>query len=201
MADHFFSRWSRRKQEAAAGRPVDEPLAPVAEPAAEQAAGVVVRGDPASPQAPEPEAEPLPSMDDVHGLNPASDFQPFMRRGVTQDVRNAAMKKLFADPHFNVMDGLDIYIGDYTQADPLPPGMLQQMVGAELLGLVPPSAATRAQENPEPNPQALEGAPVVAQSPDGAASSVAQTTDHDHTDLQLQPDPAAADPDAGPRPR
>lgn len=197
MADHFFSRWSRRKQDAAAGRPVDEPLSLAAEPAAR----LVVHGDPASPQAPEPEAEPLPSMDDVRDLNPASDFQPFMRQGVTQDVRNAAMKKLFADPHFNVMDGLDIYIGDYTQADPLPPGMLQQMVGAELLGLVSPSAAARPQENPEPNPQTLEGAPVVAQSPDGAASLAAQRTDHDHTDLQLQPDPAAADPDAGSRPR
>ena len=48
------------------------------------------------------------------------------------DVRNAAMKKLFADPHFNVMDGLDIYIGDYTQPDPLPEGMLAQMAGAPM---------------------------------------------------------------------
>jgi hypothetical protein len=29
-------------------------------------------------------------------------------------VKNAAMKKLFADPHFNVMDRLDIYIDDYS---------------------------------------------------------------------------------------
>ena len=30
------------------------------------------------------------------------------------------MKKLFSDPHFNVMDGLDTYIDDYGKPDPLP---------------------------------------------------------------------------------
>jgi hypothetical protein len=53
-----------------------------------------------------------------------------MARGVTTDVRNAAVKKLFADPHFNVMDRLDIYIDDYSQPDPLPAAMLRQMVSA-----------------------------------------------------------------------
>ena len=49
------------------------------------------------------------------------------------DVRNAAMKKLFTDPHYNVMDGLDIYIDDYSRPDPIPQAMLRQMVGAKLL--------------------------------------------------------------------
>jgi hypothetical protein len=40
---------------------------------------------------------------------------------VAPEVKNAAFKKLFADPHFNVMDGLDIYIDDYSKPDPLPP--------------------------------------------------------------------------------
>ena len=31
------------------------------------------------------------------------------------------MKKLFSDPHFNVMDGLDTYIDDYGKPDPIPP--------------------------------------------------------------------------------
>jgi hypothetical protein len=151
----------------------------------------------------------LPSLDDVQPLTPASDFQPFMRQGVAPEVRNAAMKKLFTDPHFNVMDGLDIYIGDYTQPDPLPAGMLEQMVGAQLLNLVPPQEA-KAQSasggaggvvNPDQNPQAQQDTSVVAQSPDSAAPMAATSTDHDHTDLQLQPDPAAADPQAGSSPR
>jgi hypothetical protein len=54
---------------------------------------------------------------------------------VGTEVRNAAMKKLFTDPHFNVMDGLDIYIDDYSKADPIPESMLRQMAGAEFLKL------------------------------------------------------------------
>jgi hypothetical protein len=50
-------------------------------------------------------------------------------------VKNAALKKLFADPQFNVMDGLDTYIDDYGKPDPLPERMLRQMVQARFLGL------------------------------------------------------------------
>jgi hypothetical protein len=37
------------------------------------------------------------------------------------------MKKLFSDPHFNVMDGLDSYIADYGKPDPIPLSMLRLM--------------------------------------------------------------------------
>jgi hypothetical protein len=151
-----------------------------------------------------------------------------MRPGVTADVRNVAMKKLFTDPHFNVMDGLDIYIGDYNTPDPMPAGMLQKMVGAQLLGLFDKPAAAEAKkeamhqpvvpaggpatdlgENPEQSPAAQEGSPVVAQSPPslpdlaGPASPVLQPhvnahPEHDHPDLQLQPNHAPASPSAGP---
>jgi Protein of unknown function (DUF3306) len=208
VSDHFFSRWSRRKQDAALGRATDEPLPTAAAPVA---AAPVAQTPP--PQALPSEASetpqeanaPLPSLEDAQALSPTSDFQPFMRRGVTPDVRNAAMKKLFADPHFNVMDGLDIYIGDYTQPDPLPAGMLEQMVGAQFLNLVPPKEATAegasdradAEKMPDQSPQSPETAAVVAQSPDSAAPMAATNIEHDDTDLQLQPDPAAADPQAG----
>ena len=46
-------------------------------------------------------------------------------RDVAPDVKNAAMKKLFADPHFNVMDGMDTYIDDYSKPDPIPPSHAQ----------------------------------------------------------------------------
>jgi hypothetical protein len=172
-------------------------------------------------------AEPLPSLDDARALTPDSDFQPFMRPGVTADVRNVAMKKLFTDPHFNVMDGLDIYIGDYNTPDPLPAGMLQKMVGAQLLGLFdkPDEAAAKTAAtaksalsaggastdpggNPEQSPVAQEGSTVVAQSPTslpdlaGPASPVLQPhvnahPEHDHPDLQLQPNHAPASPSPG----
>ena len=74
-------------------------------------------------------------MADTQALTPASDFRPFMGQGVAPEVKNAAMKKLFADPHFNVMDRMDIYIDDYSQPDPLPLAMLRQMNGAKFLNL------------------------------------------------------------------
>jgi hypothetical protein len=152
-------------------------------------------------------------MDDVQRLTPSSEFQAFMREGVPGEVRNAAMKKLFADPHFNVMDGLDIYIGDYSVPDPLPAGMLEKMVGAELLNLFPPkdppatpeTTASGAQETPAQSPDAPEASPLVAQSPQSPTIPALQASnlpfappEHDHPDLQLQPNHAPASPSSGP---
>ena len=124
------------------------------------------------------------------------------------------MKKLFTDPHFNVMDGLDIYIGDYTQADPLPPGMLEKMVGAELLNLFPKkpleipaeTAEHSATEKAFPSPVAPEDSTLVAQSPQSQMTQALplapelpakEHLEHDYPDLQLQPNHAPASPDSG----
>ena len=67
------------------------------------------------------EAPPPPTLDDVAGPHARLRLLA-LRRAATSRPRssNAAMKKLFTDPHFNVMDGLDIYIDDYRKPDPLP---------------------------------------------------------------------------------
>ena len=135
MADGFLGRWSRRKQEVREGKPVEEPppaAAPqVATPAPAQTVAVAA---PTAPTPITPEEPPPPTLADAQALTPASDFKAFVARDVSPEVRNLAMKKLFADPHFNVMDGLDIYIGDYTQPDPLPEGMLRKMASAHAMG-------------------------------------------------------------------
>jgi len=152
---------------------------------------------PGAPEALQAEAA-LPTLQDAQALTPASDFQPFMQRGVVPEVRNAAMKKLFADPHFNVMDGLDIYIDDYSQPNPLPAGMLRQMASAQFLKLVPPGEEGAAPVGQEPVAGGVsdQAGQVVAQSP--LTSVKAEPQRHDHPDLQLQPDPAPADPPPGP---
>lgn len=81
-------------------------------------------------------AVPLPTLEDVAKLQADSDFSPFVSRGVAPAVKNAAMKKLFADPHFNVMDGLDIYIDDYSIPSPLSEQDLKKMVAAQFIKLV-----------------------------------------------------------------
>ena len=142
MADGFLGRWSRRKQEVREGKPVQEPPPPAPSlppPVASSAPApmpALAAGAPrtvAEGAAPT-EAPPKPTLADAQALTPASDFKAFVARDVSPEVRNLAMKKLFADPQFNVMDGLDIYIGDYTQPDPLPEGMLRKMASAHALG-------------------------------------------------------------------
>jgi len=113
-AESFFARWSKRNAEAAEEK---------------QAAAL-------TPKPPDDPPRPPPTMEDVATLTRDSDFTPFVARGVDENVRRSAMKKLFADPHFNVMDGLDVYIEDYNTFDPIPPAMLAALNHAK--GLLDP---------------------------------------------------------------
>ena len=149
----FWDRWSRRKAQARA-RDVQDQVEVESDAFAKDSATnhLAVRGsedtggEPLPSQAPAvgfelaslPSQCPAPrlTLDDVRSLTNDSDFTPFMARSVASDVRNAAMKRLFADPHFNVMDGLDIYIDDYTQPDPLPAATLRRMASARFMKLV-----------------------------------------------------------------
>lgn len=140
----FLGRWARRKTDVLQGKPLTEPaiVPPVVRP---PVAGGLVAADQSrqTPQDQDVSASPHPdvaeppqlSLDDVARLTQDSDFKPFMAQNVGPEVRNAAMKKLFADPHFNVMDGLDIYIDDYSQSDPIPESMLKQMTSSKFLKL------------------------------------------------------------------
>ncbi|CAN7579475.1 DUF3306 domain-containing protein [Acidovorax sp. LjRoot74] len=168
MADGFLGRWSRRKQDVREGKPVVEPLPP-APALAPQAAAPAPATAAAAPTPPAPVAEPpAPTLADAEALTPASDFKPFVSRAVSPEVRNLAMKKLFSDPHFNVMDGLDIYIGDYTQPDPLPSGMLRQMASAHAMGFFDHEKQSGGGEDTGP---AGAIAPASAQPRDDAGAS------------------------------
>lgn len=167
MVDGILSRWSQRKTLARQGVVLTEPVAPPIPVSAAPVLGPTSQPEP--PQAatlPGPGAQPPPelTLDDVQALTPASDFSPFVARTVAPQVRNAAMKKLFADPHYNVMDRLDIYIDDYNLADPLPASMLRQMVSAQFLKLVDTPAEEVSAPAAETAPLA-EAAPLDASAP------------------------------------
>lgn len=105
----FMSRWSRLKREAR-----------------EQAAAKPQAAVPAvDPKAPAPELPP------VDQLTIESDFRGFFHPKVDETLRRAALKKLFSDPHFNIMDGLDTYIDDYSQPNVLPAAMVAQLKQAQ----------------------------------------------------------------------
>lgn len=63
----------------------------------------------------------------LENLTPESDFGQFMREEISEEIRRKAMKTLFADPHFNVMDGLDIYIDDYNISEPISEEMMKTL--------------------------------------------------------------------------
>lgn len=117
-AEDFFSRWSKRKAEAVS--------APSEPPAA-------VSPAPVAAIAPESEVKTFPTLDDVAALNKDSNFKPFLAKGIDENVKRSALKKLFADPHFNLMDGLDTYIDDYNKFEPIPPEMLALLNHAKAL--------------------------------------------------------------------
>jgi uncharacterized protein DUF3306 len=71
-----------------------------------------------------PAEEKPPQLPPVDSLTFESDFKDFMHSKVEESVKRAALKKLFADPRFNVMDGLDTYVDDYTKAEPISEEML-----------------------------------------------------------------------------
>ena len=73
-------------------------------------------------------------------LSPDSDFGQFMRQEISEEIRRKAMKTLFADPHFNVMDGLDIYIDDYSISEPIPAAMMATLNHARTLFETPAEA-------------------------------------------------------------
>lgn len=135
----------------------------------------LVAAAPLSPATPAP--APL-TLDDVATLTRDSDYTRFVARDVTPGVRNAAMKKLFSDPHFNVMDGLDTYIDDYGKPDPIPLDMVRRLAQSHLLGLFS---------------EVLKTEPALACPP--AAPAPPEIRDED-PDLQLQPhDAAGCEPD------
>ena len=143
---NFFGRWSQRKVQARhEDLPAGEPNKPIkpAEPAesAESAAKVsqAPAGSPiaATGNGLQSDAATQPTLEDVAKLTVDSDYSAFAARNVDSKIRNAAMRKLFAgDPHFNVMDGLDVYIDDYSVGVPIPKSMMRQMVQARFLGLL-----------------------------------------------------------------
>lgn len=127
--DAFLSRWSRLKKRARAA-PAGADVAPKAE--AGPAPAVAPPYPPASSRA-DTGREPAP-LPPVESLTPESDFSPFMGAKVDESLKRRALKTLFQDPRFNVMDGLDTYIADYSQPDPLPDGWLEKMGQVAHLG-------------------------------------------------------------------
>src|SRR5215813_7177830 len=134
-AERFsLRRWAQRKLEAARAEAV------AAAPAATRASPLATTANPPATTAPPAlQAAEQPVLPPIESLTIDSDFTLFMQPNVDAAVRRAALKQLFRDPRFNVMDGLDTYVDDYTKADPIPEDMLKQLAHAQAIFNPPPT--------------------------------------------------------------
>ncbi len=118
-----LSRWSRlKRQTARAPAAVDTASREesVATGAAVACAAVERRAGADSA----PAADVELNLPPLSSISLTQDFTPFMQAKVPQALKQQAFKALFKQPHFNVMDGLDIYIDDYTQFEPIAPEVM-----------------------------------------------------------------------------
>ena len=174
--DNFLARWSKRKHAVRRGETPPEPVRSEAQPA-----------DPPPPAPPVADAPPeLPPVESLKGLE--SDYKDFLRPEVDPATRSAALKKLFGDPHFNQMDGLDTYIDDYTKEDPIPATMLRALNQARSLGLFDDEEKEKVPEAPP----VAETSPVAAV---GEAPPAAIQPSELGMDAE-RPSPAPAKPDS-----
>ena len=148
-----LSRWSRRKAETRTGR---------------GAAAPELRQDGAAPELREENADlpmdaakpgetgketpgqetPPPDLPDIDTLNAESDFTAFMKKGVPKALRRQALRKLWAsDPVFNIIDGMEEYGEDYTDAA----SVIEGMKSAWEVGKGYPK-----EEKQEPSPEVAE---------------------------------------------
>jgi hypothetical protein len=190
--DRFtLSRWSRRKLASAREKADAAEAVPVAAPVPGASAQVV-----ATEVAPPPgmDAAAAPELPPVESLTIDSDFAAFLKPDVDDSLRRKALRKLFSDPQFNVMDGLDVYIDDYSKTTPIPDDLVGKLVHARFL-LDPPKTRVNAQGFVEDVPD-QESPPPVEPKGDEAG--------HDDTERAGQaeasaPSSAAPEPVAAPR--
>ncbi len=136
----FLNRWSKRKlgvepevspSELSEGQPLVQKEKSTDTPS--QDSKVLKDSEATVPLAKTSEA--MPTLEDVLKLTKDSDFSAYVKPGIDPQVQQAAMQKLFSDPRYNIMDGLDIYIDDYSKPDPIPLDMLKKMNQSKMLGL------------------------------------------------------------------
>jgi len=104
----FFQRWSRRKARERAGQPAEGP----AEDGEEAGPG----GDREETEEPALSDADMPPVEE---LGEDSDVSAFFASGVSEELRQRALRRLFRGRKFNYRDGLEVYDGDYRSFERL----------------------------------------------------------------------------------
>jgi hypothetical protein len=169
--EDFLVRWSRRKLETQhadqGGAAGDSAAAIHVKPATEETDAVLTDAD----------------MPPIETLDEDSDYSSFLSPGVSDDLRHQAMRKLFAQPDFNITDGLNDYDEDYTQFAGLGKVITHEMKRMLQRELDNEQAATGEMK-------ADAGQKARAQEPASDLTAAAETGDTDLVDTGMQNDDA-----------
>jgi uncharacterized protein DUF3306 len=189
-SENFLSRWSRRKSASKATSEAGHAV-PSADVVPAQA-GIQSQETALAKSETQP-PEPLPP---VESLTFDSDFTGFMKPDVDPALRREALKTLLKDPRFNVMDGLDVYIDDYSKPDPLPEGWLEKLNQVKHLGhYIAPEETAQAASAPaeEDTRKAVAEQPVepppAVEGPDTSSTQISPSQ------VGKSPVPREGDPD------
>jgi hypothetical protein len=123
--ESFFSRWARRKKESRQGlagetAPTAElPPEPLPGPGAGGEAREAVATTDGETAAAEVAAVPPLELPPLETLTAESDFGAFMQPGVDGALRRAALRKMFRNPIYGVVDELDPFRADFAAFTPL----------------------------------------------------------------------------------
>ena len=120
--ENLLSRWSRRKRQTDEQSLLEDQLisARSSSPSEHEVKTALGGSEEESSRSTlEPEILTDADMPPLESLNENSDFSVFMSSGVSDQLRNLALRKLFQAPSFNIQDGLDDYAEDYTSFEKL----------------------------------------------------------------------------------
>lgn len=187
----FLQRWSRRKQDALREESEAEPVDPVENEESEVAADLslhdeddavtIEASEAADAEVDEPEPPGDEDMPPLESLDQGGSIKPFMSPRVSDGLRRAALRRLFRQPKYNVVDMLDDYAEDYSK-----PVALGNIVTADMRYRAEQAAkrmariykeSTSEQEStdlgsqePTDSPAEIEEATTLNQSTEGAES-------------------------------
>src|SRR5207249_325908 len=139
-----------------------------------------------------------PALPPVESLTFESDFTAFLKPDVDESLKRMALKKLLRDPRFNVMDGLDVYIDDYSQPDPIEPDVVKQLMQARYIFNPPQTRVNEAGfvEDVPAEADTQQATPEVASGPcEAESAAIANDESTDVAEPEVPPlDTSAAGP-------
>jgi hypothetical protein len=196
--ESFLQRWARRKHAASRDSAAAREAAPARDAAVREQPLSALEQAPACLQPPAEApaqagatttnsaapAKPPPPLPPIESLTFDSDFSAFLAPHVPEELKRQALRKLLHDPRFNVMDGLDVYIDDYSTPSPLAPEIVRGLAQARYI-FEPPPTRVNAEGHVEDVP-AEESPQLAASSPSDAIPDAVEAN------TQATPDAANA---------